>query len=315
MAARLPLRLLLFNAIFWPCFAGLDARHGAFLAEREQDRLRTIERLKSRPVVFFGDSHVECSIVEDDAHRILNVGTSSEHYVFTLQKLRLLHPKTAVVGVGVHNFQPYYASTLGPVFLSNYDFWAPHFQGSERGDVVRSLDLESRFFARLRGVVPFLGSALGETLWAKRKGLGGFVDRGTESDVGDEALRVRLEEALGTTSDAPLPIQAAYLDQLLGYGEAEGIRMVLLSAPVCRRYREAIPPAAERAFRELVAELLRKHRFRHWDYSREPIEDRFFRDPDHLNLPGAEWFTKEMLCRLEREGDLPPSGECPPPSS
>jgi hypothetical protein len=305
------LRLAVFAAVFAPSFLWLDARHRAFLAGREQDRLHTIERLGNRPVVFFGDSHIECSILEDDAHRLLNVGTSSEHYVFTLQKLRLLRPKTAVVGVGVHNFQPYYLGTLGPVFLSNYDFWAPHFRGDERSDVVRSLDLESGSFARLRGFVPFLGSGLEETVWAKRKGLGGFVDRGTESDVGDEAMRARLDEAFGQTSETPLEIQATYLDRLLAEGEHQGTRMILVSAPVSRRYREAIPAAAEKAFRGVLAELPRKHRFRHWDYSTTPAEDRLFRDPDHLNLPGAEWFTGEMLCRLEREGDLEPSPECP----
>jgi len=310
MSNRLLVRVLLFNAIFWPLFAWLDLHHGADLAEREQDRLRTIERLRSRPVVFFGDSHLECSIIEDPERRILNVGTSSEHYVFTLQKLRLLRPKTAVVGVGVHNFQPYYLGTLGPVFLSNYDFWAPHFQAEERPDVVRSLDLESRYFARLRGFVPFLGSSLGETVWAKRKGLGGFVDRGSESDLGDEALRVRLAEAFAQVSEDPLPIQHKYLDRLLDHAQSEGIRVILLSAPVSRRYREAIPPAAERAFRTVIADLSQRRPFRHWDYSMEPVEDRLFRDPDHLNLPGAEWFTKEMLCRLEREGDLQPSGGC-----
>jgi hypothetical protein len=306
-------RLLVFNLVFWPLFAAADFHHRSFLAEREQDRLRTVERLRSRPVVFFGDSHVECSVLEsDDAERrLLNVGTSSEHYVFTLQKLRLLRPRTAVVGVGVHNFQPYYLGTLGPVFLSNYDFWAPHLLPDERRDVVRSLDLESRGFALLRGAVPFLGSSFEETLWAKRKGLGGFVDRGTESDVGDEALRFRIAEAFGTVSETPVPIQAEYLDRVLAYGEREGIRMILVSAPVARRYREAIPPAAERAFRGVIAGLSQRHRFRHWDYSTEPVEDRLFRDPDHLNLPGAEWFTKEMLCRLQHEGDLEATAECP----
>jgi hypothetical protein len=312
MPRNLPLRALLFAAIFTPALLGLVARHRAFLAEREEDRLRTVERLGSRPVAFFGDSHVECSVLEDEEHRLLNVGTSSEHYVFTLQKLRLLRPRTAVVGVGVHNFQPYYLGTLGPVFLSNYDFWAPHLLPEERRDVVSSLDLESRWFARLRGVVPFLGSSFQETLWAKRKGLGGFVDRGTESDVGDEALRVRLEEAFHAASAAPLAIQAEYLDRVLAYGEREGIRMVLLSAPVCRRYREAIPPAAEQAFRGVIGGLSARRRFRHWDYSTMPVEDRLFRDPDHLNLPGAEWFTRELLCRLEREGDLEATAACLP---
>jgi len=311
MPNRLLLRALLFNAIFWPLFAGLHLQHRAFLAEREADRLRTIERLGSRPVAFFGDSHVECSIIEDPGRRILNVGTSSEHYVFTLQKLRLLRPRTAVVGVGVHNFQPYYLGTLGPVFLSNYDFWAPHFQGEERRDVVGALELESRYFARLRGFVPFLGSSLGETVWARRKGLGGFVDRGSESDLGDEALRVRLDEAFAAVSETPLPLQRKYLDRVLEQAQGAGIRVILLSAPVSRRYREAVPPAAERAFRTVLADLRARRPFRHWDYSTEPVEDRLFRDPDHLNLPGAEWFTKELLCRLEREGDLEASGGCP----
>jgi hypothetical protein len=129
--------------------------------------------------------------------------------------------------------------------------------------------------------------------------------------VGDEALRVRIEEAFGVTSETPVPIQAEYLDRVLAYGEREGIRMILLSAPVARRYREAIPPAAERAFRGVLSELSRRHRFRHWDYSEKPVEDRLLRDPDHLNLPGAEWFTREMLCRLQKEGDLETTPECP----
>lgn len=315
MPRNLAFRVLVFVLVFTPGFLWLLGRHRAFLAERETDRLRTIERLKSRPVAFFGDSHVECSIIEDDEHRLLNVGTSSEHYVFTLQKLRLLRPKTAVVGVGVHNFQPYYLGALGPVFLSNYDFWSPHLLPEERRDVVGSLDLESRWFARLRGVVPFLGSSFQETLWAKRKGLGGFVDRGTESDVGDEALRTRLAEAFGQVSGTPVPIQEKYLERVLEQGERQDTRMILVSAPVCRRYREALPAAAETAFRGVLARLAAKRHFRHWDYSTTPVEDRLFRDPDHLNLPGAEWFTKEMLCRLEKEGDLDPSGECAPPSS
>ena len=311
MPGRLSVRLLLFAAMFAASFLWLDRGHQAFLAGGEQDRLRTIERLARRPVACFGDSHVECSVIEDPERRLLNVGTSSEHYVFTLQKLRLLHPKTALVGVGVHNFQPYYATTLGPVFLSNYDFWSPHLRGQERADVIRALDLESACFALLRGVVPFLGSRLEENVWAKRKGLGGFVDRGSESDLGDQALKDRLEEAFGSVSATPLPIQAKYLAALLAYGESEGIRVVLLSAPVSQRYREAVPPAAEQAFRGLLKQLERAHRFRHWDYSREPVPDRLFRDPDHLNLPGAEWFTRELLCRLQREGDLGATAECP----
>ena len=60
-----------------------------------------------------------------------------------------------------------------------------------------------------------------------------------------------------------------------------------------------MPRRVADAYRAVLAELAKGHRFRHWDLADEPLADAEFRDTDHLSVSGARAFTRRLLERLD----------------
>lgn len=281
----------------------LDARAHA---RRQAQRQHVLERLGDRPVAFLGDSHIECAIDDRQAPRLVNFATGSEHYVFTLAKLRQLRPGVVVIGTWIHNFLPFYQRLVGPVLMSRYEVWMPGLTEGEIDRVRAQLDFELAAFWRARRLLPFVGTRLAVDLAQKRRGLGGFAHRTSGPGPAPEVVAERLEQLLADgTSPFPAPFQADHLSALLAHCRQAGIPVVLLSTPVHAALRSALPASLDPAFRALVARLVEAGGARHWDYAARETPDDAFLDADHLNAAGSAAFTLEVKRRLLDEGLLP----------
>jgi hypothetical protein len=298
-------RVLVCLLIFGAMLAGLWRTQLSVQRQRDRLRDRAIGRVIGRPAIFFGDSHIECAIDDRVDGRIVNVATSSEHYVLTAQKVRLLRPRLVVIGFSLHNLLPYYEHSLGPVFLSRYDLWSPSLSRSERQDILSRLDFESLAFVQARTLLPFLGTQLDAGTPTKRQWLGGFKigsRGGGGRHVSGADARRRLKQMLVFPGEVPSAFQAHYLEQILEDCKSSGTPVVLLSTPVHTELRRLMRPEMDASFASFVAGLQAKHAgVRLWSYVAEPLEDGMFRDPDHLSAAGAAAFTRKLVERLAEE--------------
>jgi hypothetical protein len=279
--------------------------HERASARLEAQRQRVLERFRDRPVVFLGDSHVQCAVDDRGRRGFVNLATASEHYVFTLQKLRLLQPRGVVIGTWIHNFLPYYERLLGRVFLARYGIVSAQLRPEERRELVARLDFESASFIRAKRLLPFLGTRLIDHSVEKRAGLGGFYGGPGRTTFGFQELRGYEANLAEAKNRFPSSFQLRYLEAILEHCRSQAIRPVLLSTPVSDMLNAALPPSTLTGFQQLTARLHARYDVPHWDYTRLRLHEEMFRDLDHLSARGASEFTRKLATRLRHEGLLP----------
>lgn len=304
--SRRPWTLGSFVATLAALFVWASAEQASVDAEHLARRERVLRRFGERPAVFLGDSQIQCAIDDLTDPRLLNLGTGSEHYIFTIQKARLFRPRVAVVGVWIHAFLPYYERLVGRVYLSRYGVWSLTMTESERRDVLARADFETKAFSHLREYVPFLGTQFERSIAPLRAGFGNFFDLpGRAGFVGEEirAWTSTMTVHRGRLRSSP---QARDLKRLVDHLADRRIPVVLLSTPVQPQLREAIPPMAQDEFRQILASLGKAPAVRVWDDSALPLPEGSYRDSNHLSGDGAREYTRQLVARLETEGLLEP---------
>lgn len=88
-------------------------------------------------------------------------------------------------------------------------------------------------------------------------------------------------------------LKLRFFNDMMNYAKTRGIRMVFIYSPTYR-------PATDEPLTELQS-LIAEHGFEFYDYRSDSLfvgNETLFKDPDHLNIDGAELFTKQIIQHL-----------------
>lgn len=90
------------------------------------------------------------------------------------------------------------------------------------------------------------------------------------------------------------------LDSICSFCEARGVRLVLLTTPVTKSFREHCDPRQVAVGEQRLITMLRKHPgVIHLDHWTDPdFEDADFYDADHLNMRGANKLTRKIVGQI-----------------
>lgn len=245
-------------------------------------------------ILFTGDSHIGCGIVERPGVKVLWRSSSSPK--FSLLRLRNIDRlgwpeglRTVVTEVSTQTLYAEHADSLqGPAWETAF-FWAWPLPEA---------------WADWRVVVRFLGRlshfpAVPEPSETPPDMETPITSR-TEAEREDE-LRKAFASHFGrlTAPEQWARAEAELREELRAlraFCEAKGVRLVLFSGPQTSFYRTRMPPWARERFVAFQA-WLREEGFDYHD-RREALEDVWFRDSHHPRPSGAKRFTERFLREL-----------------
>jgi hypothetical protein len=275
--------------------------------------VRAKERMLADPVfrlpegtrtLIVGDSHLEKGLNPEDLPGSASIAYSGETYFYTYFKLRhflRFNPaiRTVILGCGWHNFPgEFNESRLFGDRAADYQAYFP------------LLDVEGTRVLRRWSpdyLVPLLlfdfGLPIGIYKYDNKALLKGilrhplsmtdipFYGGHKGSQVAGPINRKRLMEHYAfTSSTLELEISSitvVYFRKIIELCRKENIRVLLVTTPVHKGYRDGVPIKAISYFNGIIAEMTMLHGIQYIDLSTFPLPNSSFRDADHLNRRGA----------------------------
>lgn len=268
-----------------------------------------------------GDSHTQAALDPSILSNSINVSGSGESLFYTYYKLKYLiksNPRVVrnvVLGFSYHNLSKKYQdeylfndlefsysmenyyqyldypakkklafsknSMLFLVYCLKYDFGIPLMEYKEMSTI--------------------------ELLFKKNversdiSGFGGF-SASDESDLNEKKVNKKiacyyLDDASNYTGSSQNIIDL--LNSIATFCAENNIRLILYNSPLNVAYRRLVPTAAYDNYDKVVISL--KGRYPNItliDMSKEPLDDRFFKDGDHLNSSGAKVASRMLFERF-----------------
>ncbi len=83
-----------------------------------------------------------------------------------------------------------------------------------------------------------------------------------------------------------------FLDSIVRQCDSKGIKLIMVSSPVHKKYRNNIPDVIMKKYKELI----NKYRTNHlvFDKTKDNYPDSLYLNSDHLNEYGAKKFSMEL---------------------
>ena len=255
--------------------------------------------------VVIGDSHAQCAVDDSRLPGVANLAAASESYLISHAKLRFLfreHPsiRTVLLDIGYHSLSTATEyQTWGPPSKPMLRRYARLLTFPEMASVVRHHP--DAVLSFIRGTLPpriaLRNSPFHPMEW------GGFFPKDTDQPLTPETIAWRI---WGHFSDGSTPRRLSafnqyWLERIVRLCRQNGVRLVLLSTPLHRAYRDQVPPF----YRTACDDWIRNSGLEIVDLRHLPLpDDAFLPDGDHVNPRGAQIVTEHLAGVL-----------CPPASA
>lgn len=244
-------------------------------------------------LLFLGTSRIQYSINDKCIPASLNWGNNGENYFWTYQKLKMVWRYNKNVDVVMLicdkpsltiwfedntpvRFSPYFFDILS---TEDYRFLLKH-----DVEAFGALFNWQQVFLPYRAYLP--------NCEVKSVGLGGYVPL-ERDELETDILRRKKDKQNGDATFEVNSNQVLYLDKIVSFCKQNGIQIVFLTPP-----SYPIPDYVVR-HRKMVRFLRERYpEVAHWDYEFVALPDSCYGDVDHLNLHGAEAFTRMLRKRI-----------------
>jgi hypothetical protein len=92
---------------------------------------------------------------------------------------------------------------------------------------------------------------------------------------------------------------SAYLDSIIAYCKQQNINLTLVNIPFQKDYLRSVPNNYIVFYNSKKEELI-KRGVRILDYSQMELDNKYFKDYNHLDLEGANYFTSLLKTEFEK---------------
>lgn len=272
---------------------------------------------KDADVIIMGDSHTQTGIDESLLRRSVNVSANSMHYLYSYVILKALLPsnpriKAVVLGYSYHNLNEYYDGMLLDgdkarfKLVDHYALFGRDEEHAVRAKTLAFYEAWAKYhFGLPIQINPRLYcKALCGPLTARDLPFWGKTYSSKHSNISRDSLIKTLERHfyradLKTFQDHS-DLQKRYLEKIIAMCRSRGVRLHLLITPLHPAYRSNIPEDFNRKFRQFTSELENKYPdLTVWDHANDRYADFMYGDADHLNVYGAQIFTRVISRRLD----------------
>ncbi len=242
-----------------------------------------------------GDSHIMTDILPDEAQGRFNLGNHGEPYYISYLKVKKLlntckaQQRTIILGMGPQNFSnfndlklqiPKYAKAIYkdyyPLLLESPSFFKDW-----------KMPYDKRMYYKTIIKTMCLYPHKNHKAW-----LGHFEGRSYRlamADLDKTIKRHYYAESDTLCRISKIAMQA--LDSIITLCGKENVHLIVLTTPLHRQYRKAVPDLFQKQF-ETMLNTCHEKGIEVFDYSQLNLPDTLFYDYDHLNQKGAAIFTQ-----------------------
>lgn len=254
--------------------------------------------LEEARVIIAGDSRIMTSIDPEKIDSSVNIAQNSESYVITYHKLKLILENNDNVEQILLGFSyPSFSAYLDGIFeddIATADVLTRIYPLMSLEDfTVLEVDEEKYYQVLFKNlfVYPHINH---------QKYMGGFsrLEYGLDkADLESVILRHYYDE--DTNNIGISPVAEKYLDSIILLAEEEEVELILVNVPLQEDYLEQIPENFREYYEEVKQECISEG-VEVLDYGDLPMEDRYFKDYNHLDYEGATYFTSIIKQELEK---------------
>jgi hypothetical protein len=265
--------------------------------------IHTVNTIKIPPqttTLLMGDSHIQSGLNDSLIPNSVNIAQASEHYFYTynvLQKLLFNNPqvKRVILGVSYHSFSQFYDDYIPPgkksdLLLSKYYLILDY-------ESIKKINLVPYKLSKQILLNTFNTIKIGSSL--KGHSFIGFFYKSSKSNLNDSTSKEAILRHFYKNDWKEQPFsetQLFYLSRIMQLCKSRGVELSLLNTPLQKKYLTGIP---ERFIANYYSSLnsigVSKQLL---DFHNYELSDSCFGDSDHLNIFGADTFSKIINTRL-----------------
>lgn len=261
-----------------------------------------ISRVNKKPVLtntnilIAGDSRVMTAINPDSIPNSRNIAQNSESYFLTYHKLKFILPvnpqiKKIVIGFSYPSFSAYmdglYCDDIATadIFSRFYPLMLPKDFEPLKVDEAKYYQVYFKQMLLLPHLKheQYLGEFTKLPYGLNKANLESVVKRHYFNKEGKN---------IGISKVSP-----AYLDSIITLCNNNKIELTLINIPFQKDYLKSVPPNFIEYYNTKKTELLGRG-VRILDYSKMELDNNYFKDYNHLDLDGANYFTSQIKKEL-----------------
>jgi len=251
--------------------------------------------------LIIGDSYVNRAINPKFLNSSVNISISTEPYFVTYFKLKKLLEtndfNTVLLGYSYHNLSAFNDRKFNDSFWSNQIFQItyPIISFSE----FKNLKVDYLAYFKVINKYMCLFPRLKHNNY-----IGSFQNDYKERKKFNHNLWIEKQYYYKEKNVGISSISITYLDLLIELTEKKNIKLILVATPLHKSYLANIPANFKKEFEANTFKILHKYKnVEVWDYSNKFMEDKCFRNSNHLNQNGANIFSKlikERIVKINR---------------
>lgn len=261
-----------------------------------------ISRVNKKPVLtstnllIAGDSRVMTAINPDSIPNSRNIAQNSESYFLTYHKLKFILPanpqiKNLVIGFSYPSFSAYMDGlyyqdiATADIFSRFYPIMLPKDFAPLKID-------ESKYYQVYFKQMLLLPHLKHEQYLGEFTKLPYGLNKANLESVVKRHYFDKNNKNIGISK-----ISTAYLDSIINYCNQQNIKLTLINIPFQKDYLKSVPQNFIDFYNSKKSELTSRG-VRILDYSQLELDNKYFKDYNHLDLDGANYFTAQIKKEL-----------------
>ncbi|WP_179315805.1 hypothetical protein [Winogradskyella undariae] len=246
--------------------------------------------IKNSPILIMGDSHTQTSLIPNVFNQAQNISQRAEPIILTYWKLKkivkIYQPDILLLGWAPHNLSSFNDLKFSDSRWASEMFKRSYTIGDFKGlDTLIKVDYTSyyRTYLKKTGFYPNINHI---------QYIGKFSNSHTvyHNDINNALKRhFIINSKPATVSKTAI----TYLDSIIMLCKKHKITPVLVSNPVVAEYNNQIPKNIYENYNQKLKQY--ENDVIIINYTAKEYPETLFSNSDHLNLDGAERFTKEVI--------------------
>lgn len=254
--------------------------------------------LKGTTILIAGDSRVMTAINPDSIPNSRNIAQNSESYFLTYHKLKFILPanpqiKRLVIGFSYPSFSAYmdrlYYKDIATtdIFSRLYPIMLPKDFAPLKVD-------ETKYYQVYFKQMLLLPHLKHEQYLGEFTKLPYGLNKANLESVVKRHYFDKNNNNIGISRTS-----SAYLDSIIAYCKQQNINLTLVNIPFQKDYLRSVPNNYIVFYNSKKEELI-KRGVRILDYSQMELDNKYFKDYNHLDLEGANYFTSLLKTEFEK---------------
>ena len=273
-------------------FSGLVLFIAAGVGLFNYSKMKVPPDLGGAEILFVGDSRVMTAINPDSIPHSKNIAQNTESYFISYHKLKLIlaHNKSikkVFLGFSYHNFSAY-VDNIFKDDMATEDIFNRVYPLVQPGDFGTIPIDKYKYYKILLKQVLIYPHNNHQKYLGKFEALPYGLDKANLQSVIMRHYYDKDSNNIGTSSYA-----SSYLDSIIRLTHEKDVKLILVNIPLQQKYFEKIPNNFIQYYDDQKLRL-QKMNLEVLDYGSLQLPDRYFKDYNHLDLDGANFFT-EML--------------------